>query len=52
MWAALFTAILEWLTKLVQTQSHKTGEDAPVNEAVKDKLNTRLDEWKKKTGAK
>jgi len=51
MWAQLLTALLDWLTKLVKTETRKTGADAPVNSAARDKLNTRLDAWKQKNGA-
>lgn len=51
MWAQLLTALLDWLTKLVKNETRKTGEDAPVNSGARDKLNDRLDAWKKKNGA-
>ncbi len=51
MWLALFTAILDWLTGLAKTQTRKTGEDASVNDAVRDRQQDRLAEWKKKSGA-
>ncbi|MEI6210928.1 MAG: hypothetical protein WCR06_04815 [bacterium] len=50
MWLALFTALLDWLTGLVKTQSRKTGEDVSGNTELRDRLNARLATWKKKNG--
>ncbi len=51
MWLALFTAVLEWLTGLVKSQSRTAGEDAVAKPGLRDGLNKRLAEWKARKGA-
>ncbi len=51
MWQALFTAILDWLTGLVKTQTQTAGEDVVAKPGLKDGLNKRLDDWKSRSGA-
>jgi len=51
MWQALFTAILDWLTGLVKSQTPTAGEDVVAKPGLKESLDKRLAEWKAKTGA-
>ena len=51
MWLALFTAVLEWLTGLVKSQSRTAGEDAVAKPRLRESLNKRLEEWKARKGA-
>ena len=51
MWLALFTAVLEWLTGLVKSQSRTAGEDAVAKPGLRESLNKRLEAWKGKAGA-
>jgi len=51
MWQALFKAILDWLTGLVKSQSRTAGEDLSAKPGLKESLDKRLAEWKKKEGA-
>lgn len=46
MWRALFTALLDWLTGLVQSQTRTAGEDAPAKPGLRESLNKRLAAWK------
>ena len=46
MWQALFTAILDWLTGLVQSQTRTAGEDVSPKPGLKESLNKRLADWK------
>ena len=51
MWLALFTAILDWLTGLVQSQTRTTGEDVQSKPGLRESLNARLADWKARKGA-
>ena len=51
MWQALFTAILAWLTGLVKSQTQTVGEDLVAKPGLKENLDKRLADWKKKAGA-
>jgi hypothetical protein len=51
MWLALFTAILDWLTELVQSQTRTAGEDGTAKPGLREALNKRLAEWKARKGA-
>ena len=46
MWLALFTAILDWLTGLVKSQTRTAGEDVSPKPGLRESLNKRLAEWK------
>jgi hypothetical protein len=47
---ALFTAILDWLTGLVKSQTRTAGEDVPAKPGLKTCLDKRLAEWKARRG--
>ncbi len=51
MWQALFTAILDWLTGLVKSQTQTIGEDVVAKPGIKESLNKRLADWKASKGA-
>ena len=51
MWLALFTAILDWLTGLVKSQTQTSGEDVVAKPGLKERLNKRLADWKASKGA-
>lgn len=51
MWLALFTAILDWLTGLVKSQTQTAGEDVVAKSGLKESLNKRLADWKARKGA-
>jgi len=51
MWFALFTAILDWLTGLVKSQTQTTGGDGVAKPGLKESLNKRLADWKARKGA-
>ena len=51
MWQALFTAILDWLTGLVKSQTQTAGEDVAGKPGLKESLNKRLADWKASKGA-
>ena len=51
MWQALFTAILDWLTGLVQSQTRTAGEDVQAKPGLRESLNKRLSDWKASKGA-
>ena len=51
MWLALFTAILEWLTGLVKSQTRTAAEDVSAKPGLRESLNKRLAEWKARKGA-
>ena len=51
MWQALFTAILDWLTGLVKSQTQTVGEDVVAKPGLKESLNKRLADWKARKGA-
>ena len=51
MWQALFTAILDWLTGLVKSQTQTAGEDVVAKPGLKESLNKRLAAWKASKGA-
>jgi hypothetical protein len=46
MWAALFKAILDWLTGLVKSQTGTAGEDVTAKPGLRERLDRRLAEWK------
>ena len=46
MWQALFTAILDWLTGLVKSQTQTAGEDVVAKPGLKESLDNRLAAWK------
>jgi len=50
MWQALFTAILDWLTGLVKSQTRTAGEDVAGKSGLKESLDKRLAEWKARRG--
>ena len=50
MWLALFTAILDWLTGLVKSQTQTAGEDVVAKPGLKESLDKRLAEWKARRG--
>jgi len=50
MWQTLFTAILDWLTGLVKSQTQTAGEDVVAKSGLKESLNKRLAEWKARRG--
>lgn len=50
MWLALFTAILDWLTGLVKSQTRTAGEDVQGKPGLKKSLDRRLAEWKARRG--
>jgi hypothetical protein len=52
MWAALFKAILDWLTGLVKSQTGTAGEDVSAKPGLRDRLDRRLAEWKAGRGGK
>ena len=51
MWQALFTAILDWLTGLVKSQTRTAGEDVVAKPGLKESLDKRLAAWKASKGA-
>ena len=51
MWLALFSAVLDWLTGLVKSQTQTAGEDIVAKPGLRDSLNKRLDDWKARKGA-
>ena len=51
MWQALFTAILDWLTGLVKSQTQTAGEDVQAKPGLRESLNKRLSDWKASKGA-
>ena len=51
MWLELFTALLDWLTGLVQRQTRTTGEDIQAKPGLRASLDARLAAWKKRAGA-
>ena len=51
MWLALFTAILDWLTGLVKSQTRTAGEDVVAKPGLRESLNKRLAAWKASKGA-
>ena len=51
MWRALFTALLDWLTGLVKSQTQTAGEDVVAKPGLKESLNKRLADWKASKGA-
>ena len=51
MWQALFTAILDWLTGLVKSQTQTAGEDVVAKPGLKESLDKRLAAWKAGRGA-
>ena len=51
MWQALFTAILDWLTGLVKSQTQTAGEDVSAKPGLREGLNKRLADWKASKGA-
>ena len=51
MWQALFTAILDWLTGLVKSQTQTVGEDVVAKPGLKESLDKRLAAWKASKGA-
>jgi len=51
MWQALFTAILDWLTGLVKSQTQTAGEDVVAKPGLKESLDKRLAAWKASKGA-
>ena len=51
MWLALFTAILDWLTGLVKSQTQTAGEDVVEKPGLRESLNKRLAKWKASKGA-
>ena len=52
MWFALFTAILDWLTGLVKSQTQTAGEDLVAKPGLRESLNKRLADWKTRKGAR
>jgi hypothetical protein len=52
MWAALFKAILDWLTGLVKSQTGTAGEDVTAKPGLRERLDRRLAEWKAWRGGK
>ncbi len=52
MWAALFKAILDWLTGLVKSQTGTAGEDVSAKPGLRERLDRRLAEWKAGRGGK
>jgi len=46
MWAALITAVLDWLTGLVKSQIRPVGTDAQAQPGLRERLDRRLAEWK------
>jgi hypothetical protein len=52
MWAALFKAILDWLTGLVKSQTGTAGEDVTAKPGLRDRLDRRLAAWKAGRGGK
>ena len=50
MWQALFTAILDWLTGLVKSQTQTAGEDVVAKPGLKESLDKRLAAWKASKG--
>jgi hypothetical protein len=52
MWAALFKAILDWLTGLVKSQTGTAGEDVSAKPGLRERLDRRLAEWKSERGGK
>jgi len=51
MWLALFTALLDWLTGLVKSQTQTAGEDVVAKPGLRESLNKRLADWKVRKGA-
>ena len=51
MWLALFTAILDWLSGLVKSQTRTAGEDVSAKPGLRESLNKRLAAWKAAKGA-
>ena len=51
MWQALFTAILDWLTGLVKSQTRTTGGDVQGKPGLRESLDKRLADWKARKGA-
>ena len=51
MWLALFTAILDWLTGLVKSQTQTAGEDVVGKPGLRESLDKRLADWKASKGA-
>ena len=52
MWLALFTAILDWLTGLVKSQTRTAGEDVSGKPGLKACLDKRVAEWKARRGVR
>ena len=52
MWLALFTAILDWLTGLVKSQTRTAGEDVSGKPGLRESLDRRLAEWKARKGVR
>ena len=52
MWLALFTAIFDWLTGLVKSQTRTVGEDVQAKPGLRESLNKRLADWKASKGAR
>ena len=50
MWQALFTAILDWLTGLVKSQTQTAGEDVVAKPGLKEILDKRLSDWTARKG--
>jgi hypothetical protein len=50
MWLALFTAILDWLTGLVKSQTQTAGQDVVAKPGLREALDKRLAEWKARKG--
>jgi hypothetical protein len=49
---ALFTAILDWLTGLVKSQTRTAGEDVSGKPGLRESLDRRLAEWKARKGVR
>ncbi len=46
MWAALFAAVLEWLTGLARSRTGTAAADALPKPGLRERLDRRLAEWK------
>ncbi len=46
MWAALFAAVLEWLTGLARSRTGTAAADASAKPGLRERLDKRLAEWK------
>jgi hypothetical protein len=46
MWAALLTAVLEWLAGLVRSQTRTVAGDAQGKPGLRERLNRRVEGWK------